>query len=159
MTPARRRRLAWVLILVIGVGAATVLGLQALQQNLMYFYSPSQVLAGDVPAGASFRLGGLVKVGSVQRVPDSLDVHFVLADCDHSLSVFYTGILPDLFREGQGIVASGKLNDKGVFVAGEVLAKHDATYMPPAVAAALKDQKTGKSCMPADMSKQLETGR
>ncbi|MGH8530260.1 MAG: cytochrome c maturation protein CcmE [Nevskiales bacterium] len=151
MTPVRRKRLLFVAVLVLGVGAATALALKAFRENLLYFYSPSQVLAGKVPPGAQFRLGGLVEPGSVKRSKDSLTVQFVLADCEHTLAVSFTGILPDLFRERQGIVARGKLNAEGVFVAAEVLAKHDENYMPPEVAQSLQTT-AGQSCMPADMS-------
>lgn len=150
MTPTRRKRLISVCLLVAGVGLAAMLALRAFQENLLYFYSPTQVLAGAVPAGAAFRLGGLVKKGSVQRSRDSLLVQFVLADCEHEIAVRYEGILPDLFREGQGIVSRGKLNEQGVFDAEEVLAKHDENYMPPEVAASLKSTG-GQPCMPVNM--------
>lgn len=149
MTKTRRRRLMLVGLLVVGLGAATALALTAFRGNLLYFYQPSAVVAGDVPAGARFRIGGLVKQGSVQR-GDGLIVKFVLADCGASVPVQYSGILPDLFREGQGIVAYGKLDPQQHFVADEILAKHDESYMSPEVAAALKD-KEGKSCMPVKM--------
>ncbi len=152
MTPVRRKRLLFVATLVLGIGAATGLALKAFRENLLYFFSPTQVLSGAVPAGAQFRLGGLVEAGSVQRSADSLGVRFVLADCEHKLPVSFTGILPDLFREGQGIVARGQLNGEGVFVAEEVLAKHDENYMPPEVAQSLKTTG-GASCMPVDMGK------
>lgn len=134
----RQRRMVMVLVLVGGVGLAVGLGLEAFRNNLLYFISPSQVVAGKAPVGRTFRLGGLVKKGSVHRKKGSLKVRFVLTDFAHKVTVVYDGVLPDLFREGQGIVASGRLNSHGVFVASEVLAKHDSTYMPPNVAAALK---------------------
>jgi len=127
-----------VIAIVFGVGIAAVLGLTAFQENLLYFYSPAQVLAGEAPDNHSFRIGGLVVNGSVKREPNSLQVAFDLTDNTDTVKVVYTGILPDLFREGQGIVAMGSLQPGGLFVAEEVLAKHDENYMPPEVADALK---------------------
>lgn len=151
MTPRRRRRLLLVGVLLIGLGAAVALMLSAFRENLLYFYSPSEVLAGEVPAGARFRIGGLVEKGSVTRAGDnSLTLRFVLADCNGKLPVRYTGILPDLFREGQGIVAYGRLDGKDRFIADEVLAKHDENYMPKEVADSLQTED-GRSCMPANM--------
>ena len=124
-------------LVVIGVSVAAGLGLRAFQENLLYFYSPSSVSNGEVPADKKFRLGGLVVEGSVQRETGSLTVNFTLTDTLNAVDVAYTGILPDLFRDGQGIVAHGRLNDTGVFVADEVLAKHDENYMPPEVADSL----------------------
>ena len=134
----RQRRLFVVLMLLLGVGGAVALALNAFRDNLLYFVSPSEVAAGKAPAERSFRMGGMVEKGSVQRDEDSLRVRFVLTDFAKEVPVQYDGILPDLFREGQGIVAKGHLNEQGVFVASEVLAKHDETYMPPEVADALK---------------------
>ena len=114
------------------------LGLTAFQENLLYFYSPTQVAAGDAPDNHSYRVGGLVVAGTVTRKPDSLDVQFDLTDNTETMTVQYTGILPDLFREGQGIVAMGSTQSGGMFIAEEVLAKHDENYMPPEVADALK---------------------
>ena len=150
MRPVRRKRMLAVVLLVLGISAAVALALKAFRENLLYFYSPTQVLAGAVLPGSQFRLGGLVEPGSVKRARDSLAVKFVLADCEHSLAVSYEGILPDLFRERQGIVARGRLDEQGVFVAEEVLAKHDENYMPPEVADALQTA-AGEKCMPADM--------
>ena len=127
------------LSIVFGVAMASVLGLTAFEENLLYFYSPTQVKAGEAPKAYSFRVGGLVVDGSVNRAPDSLMVQFDVTDNEESMTVQYTGILPDLFREGQGIVAMGSFDDNSVFVADEVLAKHDEKYMPPEVAAALKE--------------------
>ena len=137
----RSRRKVLVLAIVFGVATSTVLGLTAFEENLLYFYSPTQVKTGEAPAVHAFRVGGLVVDGSVKREPDSLMVQFDITDNEESMTVEYTGILPDLFREGQGIVATGKLSND-VFVADEVLAKHDENYMPPEVADALK--KSGK---------------
>ena len=136
MTPRRKRLLAVGGIL-LGVGAATALALRAFDNNLLYFYDPSQVAAGQAPTGKTFRVGGMVTQGSLQRSPGSLEVHFVLTDFAHTVNVSYTGLLPDLFREGQGVIAHGHLRD-GLFVADEVLAKHDEKYMPPEVAKSLK---------------------
>ena len=136
MTP-RQKRMMFVALLIAGVGVAITLGLKAFNQNLLYFFSPSQVLAGEAPDGHSFRLGGLVVEGSVVRDPKSLKINFDLTDTAKTVSVQYEGILPDLFREGQGIVATGKLANN-VFMADEVLAKHDENYMPPEVADSLK---------------------
>ena len=137
MTP-RHKRIVWVTVIVAGIGIAAALILTAFQKNLLYFYSPTQVAHGEAPVGRAFRIGGLVMKGSVTRVPNSLKVSFVLSDTANTITVIYDGILPDLFREGQGIVANGKIGSDGVFVASEVLAKHDENYMPPEVADALK---------------------
>jgi len=124
-------------LLVAGMGLATALILNAFNQNLMYFYSPSDVSAGKAPAARDFRIGGLVVAGTVKRAEQKLDVEFTLTDMKQQVVVRYDGILPDLFREGQGIVANGRLGPDGVFIAREVLAKHDENYMPPEVAEAL----------------------
>jgi cytochrome c-type biogenesis protein CcmE len=138
----RSRRKVLIIAVLFGVSIATVLGLTAFQENLLYFYSPAQIKAGEAPTNHTFRIGGLVIAGSVHREPDSLKVAFDLTDNTEIITVEYTGILPDLFREGQGIVAMGSLQDDGVFVAEEVLAKHDENYMPPEVADALKASET-----------------
>ena len=138
MNPKRKKLLLIVVFIVVGMGTATGLALKAFQENLLYFFSPTQVVNGEAPVGSQFRIGGLVKKGSVKRDPNSLRVSFVLTDTAHDVTVTYDGILPDLFREGQGIVANGRLGQNGQFVASEVLAKHDANYMPPEVADALK---------------------
>jgi cytochrome c-type biogenesis protein CcmE len=134
----RSRRKVLILAVVFGVAMAAVLGLTAFEENLLYFYSPTQVKAGEAPQTHSFRVGGLVVDGSVKRAPDSLMVQFDVTDNVESMTIEYTGILPDLFREGQGIVAMGSFAAGGNFVADEVLAKHDENYMPPEVADALK---------------------
>jgi cytochrome c-type biogenesis protein CcmE len=136
MTPRRKRLLAVVAILA-GVGAATALAMLAFQDNLLYFYNPSQVLAGEAPAGRIFRIGGMVTEGSLERTEGTLKVRFVVTDYRHSVPVMYEGLLPDLFREGQGVVARGRMNGTGEFMAEEVLAKHDENYMPPEVAESL----------------------
>ena len=136
MTP-RQKRMATVAAIIAGVGIATAFALQAFQQNLLYYYSPTQVHAGEAPEARSIRVGGLVENGSVHRAPGSLEVTFTLTDYQQTVPVSYTGVLPDLFREGQGIIARSKF-DSGRFVAEEVLAKHDENYMPPEVADSLK---------------------
>lgn len=139
MTP-RRKRMVTIGLLLVGMALATALILRAFNQNLMYFYSTSDVADGKAPTARDFRIGGLVVQDSLRRESDSLTVQFVLTDLKQQVTVRYTGILPDLFREGQGIVANGQLGTDGVFVAREVLAKHDENYMPPEVAASLKHQ-------------------
>lgn len=136
MTPRRKRLLA-VLAIVAGVGAATALAMRAFDDNLLYFYNPTQVLAGDAPQGRTFRVGGMVTEGSLKRKEGTLAVQFVVTDYKHSIPVHYEGLLPDLFREGQGVIAHGHLTPSGEFVADEVLAKHDENYMPPEVAESL----------------------
>jgi cytochrome c-type biogenesis protein CcmE len=138
LKPHRRNRLGLILLMIAGIGTAVFFGLRAFNENLMFFFSPSDVIEGKAPKEHLFRLGGMVVKGSVQRPGEGLTVKFVLTDMAKEVAVEYTGILPDLFREGQGIVANGKLNDSGVFVAQEVLAKHDENYMPPEVAGSLK---------------------
>jgi cytochrome c-type biogenesis protein CcmE len=124
--------------IVAGVSLAAWLGLKALQANVMFFFDPSQVAAGEVPAGERFRLGGMVVKGSVEKTAGTLDVRFLVTDYKHTVPVTYSKILPDLFRDGQGVVAHGRMQ-AGTFVADEVLAKHDEKYMPPEVARSLKD--------------------
>jgi cytochrome c-type biogenesis protein CcmE len=135
---ARQKRLVLVGLAILGVGAAAALALSALQSNISYFFSPSQVLAKEAPADRVFRLGGLVSKGSLRRAPDGLTVTFDVTDLARTVKVSYTGILPDLFKEGQGAVAKGRLGPDGTFQAEEVLAKHDEAYMPPEVADSLK---------------------
>lgn len=148
MTP-RQQRMAFVGVILCGVALATILALTAISENIMYFYSPSQIKSGGAPADATIRVGGLVVDGSVTRKGDGLTVAFDLTDTVEQVSVRYTGILPDLFREGQGIVAIGKLNSDNVVIADEVLAKHDENYMPPEVAEALKiAQEGGEVALP-----------
>ena len=134
----RSKRKLLVVMVVFGVAVAAVLGLTAFEDNLLYFYSPTEVAAGKAPDNRKFRVGGLVVAGTVVRATDSLLVKFDLTDNAKTMTVEYSGILPDLFREGQGIVALGEKNSNGTFIADEVLAKHDENYMPPEVADALK---------------------
>tara|TARA_B110000438_G_scaffold247206_1_gene249238 strand:+ start:113 stop:577 length:465 start_codon:yes stop_codon:yes gene_type:complete len=136
MKPRQQRMLA-VGLTVAGIAIAAMLTLQAFKDNMMFFVEISEVEKGNYPADRNFRVGGLVVEGSVQRAPGELMVAFDLTDLTSKLTVNYAGILPDLFREGQGIVAHGRLNDSGTFVADEVLAKHDENYMPPEVADSL----------------------
>ncbi|MFS0826432.1 cytochrome c maturation protein CcmE [Pseudomonas phoenicis] len=139
MNPQRKKRLFIILALVAGVALAVGFALSALQQNINLFYTPTQIANGEAPRDTRIRAGGMVEQGSVQRSGDSLDVRFVVTDFNKSVPITYRGILPDLFREGQGIVALGKLDADGVVVADEVLAKHDEKYMPPEVTKALKE--------------------
>ncbi|RLA35994.1 MAG: cytochrome c maturation protein CcmE [Gammaproteobacteria bacterium] len=141
---ARHKRIIFVAIAIVGVAVAAALALSALQSNIAYFFSPTQVLAGEAPKGKVFRLGGMVVEGSMARKPGELTVSFAVTDTAKSVTVSYTGILPDLFGEGQGVVTRGKLGSDGVFYAEEVLAKHDESYMPPEVQDAVdKAQKMG----------------
>lgn len=135
----RHKRALLVIAILTGISLVAFLGFKTFQSNLLYFFSPSDVVAGKVPTNASFKLGALVKVGSVHK--EGLVTEFILTDNAEEFVVHYEGILPDLFREGQGIIATGKLVD-GVFMASEVLAKHDENYMPPEVAATLKEKHT-----------------
>lgn len=145
MNTARKQRIAWILLLLLGVAVAAALATAAFRENLMYFHTPTDITAGTTPGAVSFRLGGVVQEGSVRRESGSLAVRFVLADCDHAVTVFYDGILPDLFREGQGIVTTGRLDDSGEFIASQVLAKHDENYMPPELEKRLTSD-TGHRC-------------
>lgn len=138
MNPVRKKRLYLVLGIIAGVAIASALALQAFRNNVMFFFDPTQVAAGEVREGDRFRLGGMVQDGSVKRTTGSLEVRFVVTDFKNSLPVSYTGVLPDLFKEGQGVVAHGRLDPDGTFVADEVLAKHDEKYMPPEVERSLK---------------------
>ena len=137
MTPRRRQRLVMVGLIVVGCTIATGLALLALRENINLFFSPSQIVDGTAPSNTTIRLGGMVVAGSVQR-GENLGVTFVLTDLAEQVTVTYEGILPDLFREGQGIVTQGKLDSSGRFLAQQVLAKHDETYMPPEVNDALR---------------------
>ncbi len=148
MRALRKRRLWAVITIVSGVAVAVGLTLAALNKNVNLFFTPSEVLAGEPPADHVFRVGGLVEEGSVARDPESLEVRFGLTDTNERIVVTYIGILPDLFREGQGIIAQGKLNGEGVFEAEQVLAKHDENYMPPEVYEAIKTAQMKKSAGP-----------
>jgi len=146
MTP-RQRRLAFIVAGVASLGIATALVLNAFQSNLVFFFTPSQIAAGEAPKNRTFRIGGMVKAGSVQRT--DLTVRFVVTDTVRETPVTYTGILPDLFREAKGVVAQGRLNAEGLFVANEVLAKHDENYMPPEAQHAVDQAaKTARTLQP-----------
>lgn len=138
MNPKRKQRLILLLLGTVGVAAAVLLVLFALGQNMNFFYSPSDIVRGDAPVGRDIRAGGMVKEGSVRRDSDSLKVSFVVTDFAEEVQINYEGILPDLFREGDGVVAVGRLAENGQIDASEVLAKHDETYMPPEVTDALE---------------------
>ena len=139
MTPRRQRMLAIGLVAV-GVAIAATLSLSAFRDSMMFYIELEDVVVGDVPANSDFRVGGLVNQGSVRRTPGDIAVMFTLTDLTNELDVKYAGVLPDLFREGQGIIAHGRLNSAGVFEAHTVLAKHDEKYMPPEVADSLARQ-------------------
>ncbi len=144
----RHKKLAIIASSVTALGIASVLVLNAFQSNLVFFFSPTQVANKEAPLGKSFRIGGLVEEGSVKRQGDGVTVSFAVTDTAQVIPVVYTGILPDLFKEGKGVVAQGKLGDNGVFRADEVLAKHDENYMPPEAASALDQaEKARKTVM------------
>jgi len=148
----RHRRFAWIGAGAVLLGAATALVLNAFQSNLVFFFSPTEVAEHRAPQGRAFRIGGLVEEKSLTRAPDGLTVRFRVTDTAQTIPVVYTGILPDLFKEGKGVVAQGRLGPDGVFQATEVLAKHDENYMPPEAAAAL-----GKASSRAAMEKAAKT--
>ena len=133
----RHKRLLLILAGLAILGAVAALVLNAFQSNLVFFFSPTQVAAGEAPQGKAFRIGGMVKEGSVQREADGVTLRFVVTDTEQEMPVRYKGILPDLFKEGKGAVAQGRFGDDGIFVASEVLAKHDENYMPPEAAQAV----------------------
>lgn len=145
MTPTRRKRLLLVLMIAMGTSVAAVIFFTAFKENIMYFKSPTEVVAKDFPTNRDFRLGGMVKEGSMKRVPDTLKVQFVVTDFAADVKVEFEGILPDLFREGQGVVTIGQMTDNQLFIAAEVLAKHDENYMPPEAAEAIKMGKNKQS--------------
>jgi len=135
---ARHRRFAWIAAGVAVLGVAVALVLNAFQSNLVFFFTPTQVAQKEAPQGRPFRIGGLVESGSVRRIPNSVDVTFVVTDTAQRVPVTYSGLLPDLFKEGKGVVAQGSLAPDGTFRATEVLAKHDENYMPPEAEEALR---------------------
>ena len=144
----RHKRIAIIAAGLAALGIAAALVLNAFQSNLVFFFSPSQVMASEAPHGKAFRIGGLVEAGSLKRQADGLTVSFRVTDTAQTITVVYTGILPDLFREGKGVVAQGRLGAGGVFEATEVLAKHDENYMPPDAAHAIEQaQKAQKSAI------------
>lgn len=140
----RHKRFVAIAAALAALGGATALVLNAFQSNLVFFFSPSQIASKEAPVGKSFRLGGLVQTGTVAREKDGVTVRFLVTDTVHATQVVYRGILPDLFREGKGVVAQGRLDAGGVFRAEQVLAKHDENYMPPEAAAALEKAQHGK---------------
>lgn len=129
-SPIRRRRLLWISALALAVSGTAYGVIRAFNDNMVFFYTPTQMLAGEAPAGRSLRIGGMVEAGSIEREAGTLTIRFRITDQDKTIPVTYTGVLPDLFKEGKGAVAQGELKD-GVFVASEILAKHDENYMPP----------------------------
>lgn len=141
MNKIQKQRLIWLVVFVMGISIAVALVLYALRDNINLFYTPSQVYAGEAPKAHVFRIGGLVRRGTLKHSAENLTVTFVLTDTAKDIVVSYRGILPDLFREGQGIVALGKMDQQGKFIAQQVLAKHDENYMPPQVGAALQQIK------------------
>jgi cytochrome c-type biogenesis protein CcmE len=143
MMKARHKKLLLVVVAVLGLGAVAALVLNAFNSNLVFFFSPTQVAQGEAPQGRAFRIGGLVEQGSLKRAADGVTAHFRVTDTAHTVPVTYTGVLPDLFKEGKGVVAEGRMGGDGVFKAEQVLAKHDENYMPPEAANALEQaQKT-----------------
>jgi len=138
MHPLRRKRLILLLYIMVIVSIVVALVLYALRQNINLFYTPSQIVLNEAPKGVNIRVGGLVEQGSFKRASDSLLSEFTITDTENSITITYEGILPDLFREGQGVVAKGQLTNENLFVADEVLAKHDENYMPPEVKEALE---------------------
>ena len=154
----RHRRIALIVAGVAGLAIAAALVLSAFQQNLVFFFTPSQVAANDAPQGRAFRVGGMVEAGSVKRQPDGVTVHFTVTDTAKSIPVAYKGVLPDLFREGKGVVTQGRL-ENGLFVASEVLAKHDENYMPPEAADAIKKaQATNQKAVSTVVNSPSKTG-
>jgi cytochrome c-type biogenesis protein CcmE len=140
----RHKRFAIVGVGVVALAIVTTLVLKAFNENLVFFFTPTQVAENKAPQGRTFRIGGLVETGSVQRQTDGVTVRFVVTDTAKSIPVFYRGVLPDLFKEGKGVVAQGRIDAKGVFEASEVLAKHDENYMPPEAAEAVAKAHSGK---------------
>jgi cytochrome c-type biogenesis protein CcmE len=149
----RSKRLIAIACGLAALGVATALVLNAFNSNLVFFFSPTQVAAKEAPLGRSFRVGGLVEMGSIKREPQGLTTRFVVTDLAKTIPVTYTGLLPDLFKEGKGVVAQGKLGADGIFKADQVLAKHDENYMPPEAADALAKAKAGA---PQQTSKTLK---
>ncbi len=141
MHPQRKQKLFIILFMLSGIALAVGLMLVALKENINLFYTPTQIAAGEAPKNRTIRAGGMVVEGSVERVKDGLTVRFGVSDGAKEIKISYTGILPDLFSEGQGIVALGSINNQGEFIASEVLAKHDENYMPPEVADAMEKAK------------------
>lgn len=147
---SRHKRIAFIIIGLVLITIAVTLVLKSFRSNLVFFFSPTQVANGEAPKTGNFRIGGLVENGSLHRMPNGTQVAFRVTDTAKTISVIYTGILPDLFKEGKGVVAQGKLGADGVFEADQVLAKHDENYMPPEAAAALAKAKENQAYVPGD---------
>jgi cytochrome c-type biogenesis protein CcmE len=143
----RHKRIALIAGGLAALGFAAALVLNAFQSNLVFFFSPSQVMANEAPLNKTFRIGGMVENGSLKRLPDGLSVEFKVTDTAKTIPVTYTGILPDLFKEGKGVVAQGRLGQDGMFRASEVLAKHDENYMPPDAAHAIEQAQKAQSTL------------
>ena len=141
MTPTRKKRLLSVILILLGVGIASAFMLTAFKENILFFKSPTEISAGDYPKARNFRVGGMVKKGSIIKSKTSLAIEFEVTDYENDVTVKYTGLLPDLFRDDQGMIAVGQLDSEGIFQAEEILAKHDENYMPPEVAALMKGKK------------------
>jgi cytochrome c-type biogenesis protein CcmE len=156
---ARHRRFAWIGAGLLTLGVAAALVLNAFQSNLVFFFTPSQVFAKEAPQSRPFRIGGLVENGSLRRDPNSLTVHFRVTDTAQTIPVTYTGLLPDLFKEGKGVVAQGSLGADGAFHATEVLAKHDENYMPPAAKDALEQAQRNKAMTLPSMHRTAQAQR
>lgn len=151
---SRHKKLILIAVVVVALGAVAALVLNAFRSNLVFFFSPTQVVKGEAPRDRAFRIGGLVEEGSLRRESDGVTAHFRITDTAQTIPVTYKGLLPDLFKEGKGVVAEGRLTDSGLFVAGQVLAKHDENYMPPEAASALEQaQKAQKTLVAPPESK------
>jgi cytochrome c-type biogenesis protein CcmE len=144
---SRHKKLLVIGLGLAGLGLIAALVLNAFRSNLVFFFTPTQVAQGEAPTGRAFRIGGLVEAGSVQRQPDGINVRFVVTDTAKSIPVVYQGILPDLFKEGKGVVAEGKLGSDGLFTASQVLAKHDENYMPPEAAHAVEQAQKAQETL------------
>lgn len=155
----RHKRLILIAAGLVALGVAAWLVLSAFQKNLVFFFTPTQILAGEAPHGRSFRMGGMVEQGSLKRQADGVTVAFIVTDNAQRIRVHYRGILPDLFKEGKGVVAQGKLGNDQLFVADEVLAKHDENYMPPDAAYALKKGKEANQAIGVTGGNQIKGGK
>lgn len=144
---SRHKKLLVIGLGLVGIGLIATLVLNAFRSNLVFFFTPTQVAQGEAPTGRAFRIGGLVESGSVKRQPDGINVKFVVTDTAKSIPVIYQGILPDLFKEGKGVVAEGKLGSDGLFTASQVLAKHDENYMPPEAAHAVEQAQKAQETL------------
>jgi cytochrome c-type biogenesis protein CcmE len=144
---SRHKKLLVIGLGLVGIGLIATLVLNAFRSNLVFFFTPTQVAQGEAPTGRAFRIGGLVEAGSVKRQPDGINVKFVVTDTAKSIPVIYQGILPDLFKEGKGVVAEGKLGSDGLFTASQVLAKHDENYMPPEAAHAVEQAQKAQETL------------